>query len=336
MNKKYFLFILTIFFLLVIFILRFWPYADIFFKEEKTTLFLEEKAEEKPEIKLYFVGDIMLDRGVLYYIQKNNDWKWPFLNIAQDLQEADLLFGNLESMISDKGYDLGGKYSFRAPPQTMQGLTYAGFDILSVANNHSFDYTREAFADTLKRLKKENILYVGGGFNYEEAHTVKIKEIKDTKIGFLAYTNVGFSAWQATQNEPGIAWVDESSLDVLKNDIKEAKKSVDILIVSFHFGQEYEKEPDENQKLLAESALKAGADIIVGHHPHVVQSLEKNEQGIIAYSLGNFVFDQYFSEETMSGAILQVLVKDKEIIKAELMKTKINSQYQVSKEKATF
>ncbi len=333
MNKKNTYLVLAIIFSVIIFVLGFLlftlPQEDpveekIFINESGP----KEETEEIPELKLYFVGDIMLDRGVLHYIKKNNDWKWPFLKIADDLKQADLVFGNLESMISDKGYDLGGKYSFRAPPQTIKGLVYAGFDVLSVANNHSFDYGIEAFTDTLNRLKKENILYAGGGINKQEAHSAAIKEINDTKIGFLAYANVGSPGWQAAENRPGIAWMDWASLDVLENDIRQAKKISDILIVSFHFGEEYQKQPNENQKLLANAALEAGADIIAGHHPHVVQPLKKDEKGIIAYSLGNFIFDQYFSEETMRGAILKIIVKEKEIIEAKIINTRLNSQYQ--------
>ncbi len=290
---------------------------------------IEEKKQESKELILYFVGDIMLDRGVLHYIEKNNNWLWPFLNIADDMKEADLVFGNLESMISDKGYDVGGLYSFRAPPKTMQGLTYAHFDVLSVANNHSFDYTVDAFTDTLKRLEENDILYVGGGFNRKEAHSSVVKEINNTKIGFLAYTSVGSPSWQAIENRAGIAWIDLSLLDILEQDIKRAKEESDILVVSFHFGNEYQKKPNEKQKVIANAALEAGANIIVGHHPHVVQPLEINDKGVIAYSLGNFIFDQYFSEETMRGAVLKVTIKEKEILSAEIIETKLNSEYQV-------
>ncbi len=327
MIKKVSFYLITIIFLsLTTF---WWFYYPLREKESIVEVMETEEETEVKEITLYFVGDIMLDRGVLHYIEKNNDWRWPFLNIAEDMEKADLVFGNLESMISDKGRNVGSIYSFRAPPETMQGLVYAHFDILSVANNHSFDYTVNAFTDTLLRLKENNILYVGGGFNREEAHSSVIKEINDTKIGFLAYTSVGSPNWQAGENSPGIAWMDTSLFDVLKKDVIKAKEKADILVVSFHFGNEYQEEPSEKQQILANTALDAGADIIAGHHPHVVQPLEINEKGVIAYSLGNFIFDQYFSEETMRGAILKVNIREKEIISSEIIETKLNSEYQV-------
>jgi len=329
MLNKFFALIIFLF-VIVLALLYFLFGNQSHFSDEKVSLDDDIEVKEEPkEIKIYFVGDIMLDRGVLHYIKKNDNWLWPFLDIADDLKKADLVFGNLESMISDKGYDVGGLYSFRAPPETMQGLVYADFDILSVANNHSFDYTINAFTDTLKRLKENNILYAGGGFNREETHSPTIKQVDDTKVGFLAYTNVGSPAWQATEDRAGIAWIDDSSLDTLKKDIEKSKEKADILVVSFHFGYEYHDKPNENQKLLSNTALKSGADIVVGHHPHVVQPLEITDDGVIAYSLGNFIFDQYFSEETMRGAILEVIIKDKEVTSARLKETRLNEEYQV-------
>lgn len=289
----------------------------------------QERPKEKP-ILLLFVGDVMLDRGVEWKVKQNGeDWRWPFLKIADVLKEADVAFANLESQISDRGVNVGSIYSFRADPKSIEGLIHAGFDVLSVANNHSFDYTREAFADSLLRLKHADIAYTGGGFTKEEAHLPVVKFVRGTKIGFLGYTNSGLAQWSASENQPGIAWVDWNTLEKLRQDIRAAKARVDILAVSIHTGNEYRTQPNEFQKTFAKTAIDEGADLIIGHHPHVVQPLEQYKQGWIAYSLGNFVFDQYFSEETMQGAILKVLVQDKQVKEATLLKTKLNPSYQV-------
>jgi poly-gamma-glutamate synthesis protein (capsule biosynthesis protein) len=205
--------------------------------------------EEKP-ITIILVGDVMLNRGVKYKIEKegNGDFKFPFLKIVNDLKGADILFGNLEGPISDKGKNVGSVYSFRNDPKTIEGLNFAGFDILSLANNHAFDYTREALEDTFLRLKKAGIDFVGAGFNENEAFSPIIKEIKGAKIGFLAYTNLGPESWRATEKNSGIAWVSESDFEKIKEDIKKARKKVDVLIVSLHSGEEYQKEPTEFQK----------------------------------------------------------------------------------------
>ncbi len=297
-------------------------------------LHLPEK-QTPQELTILFVGDIMLDRGVEWKIKQNpptgggGDWRWPFLKIAEELEQADLVFGNLESQISDKGINVGSIYSFRADPQSIEGLTYAGFDVLSVANNHSFDYTRQALQDSLSRLSTANISYVGGGFSRNEAYGLTIKEIQDTKIGFLAYTNSGSPAWAASETSGGVAWVDWNNFTKIIQDIQEAKLQVDILVVSLHAGIEYAKEPDEFQKAFAQNAIDAGADLIIGHHPHVLQPLEQYKDGWIAYSLGNFVFDQDFSQETMAGAMLKVSVQNKAIKAVSLLQTRLTPSFQV-------
>ena len=289
---------------------------------------LQQNIEETGTI--FLVGDIMLDRGVEYYIRKNQDWKWPFLKIADVLQQADLVFANLESVISDKGTSQGSIYSFRADPQAMESLVFAGIDVVSVANNHSLDYGLEAFGDSLNRLKNAGISPIGGDFSKTEARSPVIKEVRGTKVGFLAYTNAGSSLWQATENTPGIAWVDQDSLLEFQEDIKNAKEKADILIVSLHFGEEYQKEPNTTQTLISKTAIDAGADLVVGHHPHVVQPIEPYKQGWIAYSLGNFVFDQGFSPETMEGMLFEVVVQDKKITRVSPRPIYLNSEFQPS------
>lgn len=292
-----------------------------------------ETAEEE-KITIILVGDIMLDRGVKNMIDKNGagDFKFPFLKIADYLKEADVVLGNLESLISDKGTRVGGIYSFRAEPKAVEGLVYAGFNVVSVANNHIFDYGREAMEDSFSRLKEAEIAYVGGGFNKEEAYAPFIKEIEGTKIAFLAYTNLGPENWRAGENNTGVAWVSEEDFEKIKKDISLAKENSDILIISLHTGEEYREEPNQFQIKFSQMAIEAGADLVVGHHPHVVQPIEIHQlaegEGYIAYSLGNFVFDQDFSEETMRGLALKAIVekgKIKDIIPAEI---KINQYYQ--------
>ena len=279
---------------------------------------------------LLFAGDIMLDRGVEYKLKQNGaDWKFPFLLIADELRKADMVFANLESQISDKGYNVGSIYSFRADPASLEGLVFAGIDVVSVTNNHSFDYTKAAFSDSLLRLQAADIAYTGGGQNIAEAREPVIKDIQGTRIGFLAYSSFGGASWQATQNQSGILFMDENNLDQLQIDIQRAKQKADILVVSIHAGNEYQKYPTAFQQEFGRKAIDAGADLVIGHHPHVTQPLEQYKNGWIAYSLGNFIFDQAFSAETMQGAILQVTLLDKQITQVELRQTKLNENYQV-------
>ena len=213
---------------LTIFILFFVNFVnneiDLIYLTVASSQFLIQK--EKP-ITLIFVGDIMLNRGVQYMVEKygKGDFKFPFLKIAEELQKADILFGNLESIISNKGKKVGSIYSFRAEPKAIEGLKFAGFNILSVANNHIFDYGREAMEDSFLRLRKSEIDYVGGGFNEIEAYAPVIKEMRGVKIAFLAYTNLGSEYWSAKGNRSGIAWLTEEKLKEEVKKVKTLKKN---------------------------------------------------------------------------------------------------------------
>lgn len=279
-------------------------------------------------ITLLFAGDVMLDRGVEWYMKEKKDWAWPFRKVASDLQKADLVFANLESVISDKGEKQGSIYSFRADPKTLGGLAFSGIDIVSVANNHSLDYGPEALLDSQERLQEKGISPVGGGATKKEAHAPVVKTIQGTSIAILAYTSLGSPLWQAGERNPGIAWMDDANLPQLKKDIKSAKELSDIVVISFHFGDEYQKEPTATQRLLSTSAIDYGADLVVGHHPHVVGPLVKYNAGWIAYSLGNFVFDQSFSPETMEGMLLQVQIKEKGITSVMPLSIEISRESQ--------
>ncbi|MDP2664981.1 MAG: CapA family protein [bacterium] len=285
----------------------------------------DEGQENKKELVLLFAGDIMLDRGVEFYVKENGgDWKFPFLKIAGFLKGADLVFGNLESVISDKGEKQGSIYSFRADPQSMEGLVSAGFDVVSVANNHSMDYGAEAFLDSIQRLKDANITPVG--FNHEPV----IVEVQGTKIGFLAYTEQGSPLWDNPQAPASVTWMDGSRLSQLMEEVEAAKLAADIVVVSFHFGDEYQTKPNATQELLSKTAISAGANLVIGHHPHIVQSVEQYQTGWIAYSLGNFVFDQGFSKETMEGLLLEVIVQEKKITKVSPRPIHLNYLFQPS------
>ena len=289
---------------------------------------------EKKQITLMLVGDIMLNRGVELEIKKRDDWNWPFLKIAKKLKDADIAFGNLEGPISDKGAKVGSIYSFRMDPKAIDSLKSAGFDILSLANNHAFDYGRQALKDTYDRLEQAGIDYVGGGLNATEAGTPAIKEVYGTKFAFLAYTDLCLDSWKPTKDSAGINCTYESDLENIKKNIKNAKNSADIVIVSLHSGNEYVENLTPFQINFSKSAIDAGADLVAGHHPHIVQKNEEyfstssGKTGYIFYSLGNFVFDQKFSEATMRGLMVKVIVKDKKISEVVPINIKINSDFQ--------
>ncbi len=284
-------------------------------------------APPKPEVSLVFAGDIMLGRGVATSVDKNfaGDYNALFQN-ADYFKNADIAFANLEGPISDRGRNVGSKYSFRFVPDVKYALQNSGLDVLSVANNHAGDWTIDAFADTLMHLADVGITTIGGGANKAEAETVKILEKNGVKVGYIGFTDVGPDWLAAKETETGILLAkDKDFVDI----VSRAKSQVDILVVSIHFGEEYlNNTHTKRQETLAKQAIDAGATIVAGHHPHVAEDVEYYKNGLIIYSLGNYIFDQYFSKETMRGLMAFVTVDKNKILRAEFMDNVLNTKYQ--------
>jgi len=279
------------------------------------------------EYTLLFAGDIMTDRGIREMVGKygGGDYFFPFTGIAKEIQDADVAFGNLEGPVSDQGEKQGSIYSFRMDPASIKTLYDVGFDAVSVANNHMGDYGRDAFEDTLRRLRYAEIASVGAGWNKLEALRVRVIERVGKRIGFLAFSDIGPQWLAAGDTTSGIAI---ASKDAVQNAVRQSRDKADILVVSFHFGEEYETHSRARQQDLAHAAIDAGADIVVGHHPHVVQEIEQYKGGVIAYSLGNLIFDQAFSPETKEGLLMNVHVKGKQIEQIERMPLSFNEYFQ--------
>lgn len=274
---------------------------------------INKKAEPViPSVTLTFGGDIMLDRGVERSVEKNfaGDFFELFKNVAPILQNDDISFANLEGPVSDLGRNVGSIYSFRMNPVVLPVLKNAGIDIVSFANNHVGDYSKVAFDDTIQLLEKNNIAMAGAGTNYSDAKNPTIIEKNDMRIGYLAFTDVGPNWLSAKEESSGILLASDPNFSQI---ISEAKINVDVLVVSVHWGDEY-KPHNKRQAELAHLAIDAGADIIAGHHPHVAQDIEIYKDKLIIYSMGNFIFDQYFSEETMQGLIVQLKVNKNGVI----------------------
>lgn len=280
------------------------------------------------ETSLVFVGDIMLDRGVEQNILRygGKDYNFPFADLSK-IQRADILFGNLEGPVSDQGRDIGNLYSFRMSPEAVPALAKQGFDVLSVANNHAGDWTRPAFADTFLKFQNSGISLTGGGLSKNEATEPKIIVRNGVKFGYLGFSDVGPNGLRAGSTEAGILIAADPDTS---NIIKQASEKCDVLVVSFHFGNEYESKSNWRQRELAHMAIDNGARIVVGHHPHVPQETESYRGGVIMYSLGNFIFDQIFSTETMSGLAVKITFDGKNVSNVEEFKTRIDEMFRVS------
>lgn len=294
-------------------------------KIDLTAAVFEAAPDDGVITKLVFVGDIMLDRGVKRSVIKNGagDYNHMFHRVPF-LAEADIAFANLEGPVSDQGVDKHNLYSFRMEPKVIEALTNSGIDVVSMANNHVGDWGLSAFVDTLKRLKDGGLVYVGGGLNQADAEQVKIIEKNGVKFGFVGFSDVGPLDLGAGPEMPGINLATDETVARV---VKQASLEADVVIASFHFGEEYQPLPNERQKHLARLAIDSGAKIVVGHHPHVIEPVEMYHDGVIVYSLGNFIFDQYFSESTMTGGVLQVDFSDKNIAAVNTLAVKLNNAF---------
>jgi LAS superfamily LD-carboxypeptidase LdcB/poly-gamma-glutamate capsule biosynthesis protein CapA/YwtB (metallophosphatase superfamily) len=275
---------------------------------------------------LFFVGDIMLTRGIKSSVEKNfnGDYNKLFANLTQ-LKDADILFGNLEGDVSDTGNNVGSKYSFRMDPEVLPVLKNAGFDIVSFANNHVGDWNMTAFKDTLSRLDENGLLKTGAGVNKMDAENPTIIEKNGTRFGFLGFSDVGPDWIKAKIDSPGILLASDPNIGEI---IQNAKKKCDVLIISFHFGDEYKLVHNARQEKLAHGAIDSGADMIIGHHPHVMEDIEEYNGKPIVYSLGNFIFDQYFSKDTMRGMFFSVKYDGKNLIEKSNKIITLNKQFQ--------
>jgi len=285
-------------------------------------------APERRDYTLLFTGDVMLSRAVGLRMERQQDWSLPFHLIAETMRNADLRYCNLECPVSDRGCNLHHLYSFRADPRVIEGLQAAGFDVVSQANNHTYDWGPAALLDSLERLRAAGIRPVGAGQNAWAAHYPLLVNVGSLRIAFLAYVDIDPKEATAGVNRPGVAWLDPAQALA---DIRFARPLADLVIVCPHWGVEYALEPTRDQVALAHQMIDAGADIIVGSHPHVVQPLENYHDHWIAYSLGNFIFDQQ-NPATHRGMMLRVMVRDKQISEVLPLAIKINSSFQAALE----
>ena len=279
---------------------------------------------ENRERTLLFVGDVMLSRGVGARMEAEGDWNLPFEGISDALGSADLRFCNLECPISDRGRNLHHRYSFRADPLALEGLEAAGFNVVSQANNHSYDWGPDALLDSLERLRAAGIRPVGAGRNDRAAHYPTLVNMGGLRLAFLAYVEIDPKEAVARVDRPGVAWLDPPQVLA---DIRFARPLADLVIVCPHWGVEYAPKPTHDQVELAHQVIDAGADLIAGSHPHVVQPLETYHDRWIAYSLGNFVFDQK-NPATHHGLMLRVKVRDRKITEVVPVPIEINSRFQ--------
>lgn len=244
-------------------------------------------------VTLNAVGDVSLARELVERIDTYGPG-YPFELVRDLYAAADVSFANLEGVLSTRGSPLRKSYVFRSPPGHVRALVDGGVDIVSLANNHTLDYGPDALIDTMVAASASGVAHVGAGQDEVSTYVPAFLDVRGVRLAFLAYANVSPEAGFDTRElaagpaKPGVAW---ATVEAVQRDVAAARQRADHVIVSFHFGDEYRPAPNAFQRELARAAIDAGASLVLGHHPHVLQGVEDYRGGLIAYSLGNFVFD---------------------------------------------
>lgn len=243
------------------------------------------------DITINFAGDTTL--AWCFEDAVGDDFSYPFAR-APWFGEADVTMVNLENAVAERGYKVPKEFNFRMPPKYLQVLKNGGIDIVNLANNHVWDYSQVGVEDTIAHLDEAGIYHVGGGVSVEDEKKPVILIIKGKNIGFLGYYFL------------------EGNVE---EDVSALKQAVDVVIVNFHWGTERSNFPESYQVDLAHRAIDAGADLVIGHHPHVLQGMERYKDGIIAYSLGNFIFGGN-SRRQHDTCVFQLIIRDGQKIPA--------------------
>ncbi len=256
----------------------------------------QEVRPAPPSTRLILGGDVMLARYVGRLARQKQDPAWPLRAVAPVLAGADIAFVNLESPFSDRGAPTTRGMLFKAAPEMVQGLVAAGVDVVSIANNHVRDAGDHGLQFTRGWLARHGILAAGFGEN------AAVVERNGLRFGFLAFTYDQLNGNYPRPDER-IAMLDAAKMRAA---VETLRRRADVIIVSMHAGEEYASQPSPQQTEFARAAIDAGALLVAGHHPHVVQPAERYRDGVIFYSLGNLVFDQFQRPETQQGVLAEI------------------------------
>jgi poly-gamma-glutamate synthesis protein (capsule biosynthesis protein) len=274
-----------------------------YFYEKAQTLRGQDPSATKT-VSFLAVGDIMLSRNVGAEIKKAGDPALPFSQVQSLISSVDFAYGNLESPMSGKNFEVPtGSLIFNAATSSIEGLIKNKFKVLQLANNHALDQGLKGLIFTKNFLKEKGLLTYGVGENLTEAWQPAVQEHNGIKTCFVGASYASINDSGKTVNE-NVARIED--IDLLKSSISNLKSFCDFIVATMHAGTEYMRTPNQNQTEFAHAAIDAGADMVIGHHPHWIQTTEKYQGKYIFYSLGNFIFDQMWSQDTKEGLALKI------------------------------
>ena len=277
-------------------------------------------------VVLQAVGDIMLaGSGTATFARAGYDY--PFAATARELRRADIVLGNLEAPLTVRGEEFKDKkFRFRASPKAAAALKRAGFSVVTLANNHIMDFGETGLLDTIQRLDREQVRCAGAGNSLAMARRPAVVERNGAKVAFLAYSLTQPLEFFAGESSAGTA---PGYSRYFREDIIRAESAADYVVVSFHWGGEGLSAPRQYQIEAARRAIDAGADVIIGHHPHVLQGIERYGRGVIFYSLGNFAFgsmSRHAASSVMARITLHGGVREVEVLPLNVLNAEVRFQ----------
>lgn len=282
-------------------------------------------------VVLHAVGDIMLaGSGTATFARTGYDY--AFAATARELRRADIALGNLEAPLTVRGEEFKGKkFRFRASPKAAAAMKRAGFSVVTLANNHIMDFGETGLLDTIRGLDREHLHCAGAGNNLAMARRPAVVERNGAKVAFLAYSLTQPLEFFAGESRAGTA---PGYSRYFREDIIKARSAADYVVVSFHWGGEGLSAPRQYQVEAARSAIDAGADVIIGHHPHVLQGIERYGRGVIFYSLGNFAFgsmSRHAASSVMARITLDGGVREVEVLPLNVLNAEVRFQPEIMK-----
>jgi poly-gamma-glutamate synthesis protein (capsule biosynthesis protein) len=272
-------------------------------------------------LALAAVGDVTFGDGVATAIARHGP-RWPWLSVAPALRAADLAVANLEGAVSTRGAPVPGKlYTFRGPPSALRAAaSFAGIDVVSLANNHSLDYGRTAFLDTIANARRFGLRTTGGGSSLTTARRPAIVRRGGLRVAFLGFSDVRPLGFDAGAGRPGTV---PAFPEIIRADVRAARRRADVVVAYFHWGVERTTVPTWRQRSLAATALDAGATVVLGAHPHVLQPVERRGRRLVAWSLGNFVFAAH-SPSTARTGILRIRLDARGVVGTSFRRARID------------
>ncbi len=257
------------------------------------------------EVVILGSGDTMMGSWAEEIIS-DSGYAYPFQRLQNEISGADIFFTNLEAPFGTTGAAFDKRFTFRVKPALVNVLLQGGVNLVSLANNHTMDYGADCLRETIEVLKKNNIKYAGAGFNLKEARKSTIIEVKGKRIGFFSYSLTFPEEFWATDTSAGACFPYESFVFA---DVEALKQTVDFVIVACHWGAELKEQPKPYQIKFGHRLIDSGADLILGHHPHIVQGIENYKGKYIVYSLGNFIFGSY-SESARDSFLFRLTLRE--------------------------